>query len=143
MGTNYYLEFDPCPHCGVAKERKHIGKSSGGWCFALHVYPPEITTLTDWLGEFYKPDTKIINEYGEVISIGGMQSIITHRSWDLGWSEERLKSPPTGFDSWKDFLKANYAEFGPNGLLRHKADGRSHCVGNGKGPWDYIEGDFS
>jgi len=60
MGTNYYLQkksgtCQTCGHC--SEDPKHIGKSSGGWCFSLHVYPEEnITTVT------------IVNEYGETIS---------------------------------------------------------------------------
>lgn len=38
MGTNYYLHSqDPCEHCGRSYPELHIGKSSAGWVFALHV----------------------------------------------------------------------------------------------------------
>ena len=42
MGTNYYLHrprTNECEHCGRADEAPplHIGKSSSGWCFSLHV----------------------------------------------------------------------------------------------------------
>jgi len=52
MGTNYYLvknERPPCPCCErtYVQERLHIGKSSGGWCFALHVIPEMGMLLID------------------------------------------------------------------------------------------------
>ena len=37
MGTNYYLETDACDKCGRGDGPLHIGNSSAGWCFALHV----------------------------------------------------------------------------------------------------------
>ena len=41
MGTNYYFEdsSEVCECCGRGAESLHIGKSSGGWCFSLHVMP--------------------------------------------------------------------------------------------------------
>ena len=36
----------------------------------------------------------------------------------------------------------NYAEPGPNGLVRAKING-VHCIGHGEGTWDYITGEFS
>ena len=40
MGTNYYLhKKPPCEACGHEPAPLHIGKSSGGWCFSLHVIP--------------------------------------------------------------------------------------------------------
>lgn len=39
MGTNYYLYEKPaCACCGREFGSKHIGKSSGGWCFSLEMY---------------------------------------------------------------------------------------------------------
>ena len=44
MGTNFYWLAEPSPECPtchqrpVETERRHIGKSSAGWCFSLHVY---------------------------------------------------------------------------------------------------------
>ena len=38
MGTNYYWqESEPCAACGRGYEQVHVGKSSAGWCFSLHV----------------------------------------------------------------------------------------------------------
>ena len=134
MGTNYYLHLNPCPCCGREDEAWHIGKSSGGWCFALHIFG-NIETLEDWKKAFYNPETKIVNEYDEEISPEEMLKIITKRSWPN-------RSVPFDFDSWEEFHRVNHSEPGPNGLLRHKiGDGR--CVGHGLGTYDYIQGDFS
>lgn len=114
MGTNYYLHQKPdCECCGRPFEPLHIGKSSGGWCFALHVMPDDnINTLDDWRVLWLSPGVYIRNEYGERISVDEMESIITKRKW-------------------KHEL-----------MLRHEIDG-THCVGHGEGTWDYISGWFS
>ncbi len=139
MGTNYYLQkkSGTCPTCGHCYENpRHIGKSSGGWCFSLHVYPEEnIITLKDWKKLYHDADAIIVNEYGEFISANDMDAIITDRSWKK--SEE-----PYGYASWYHFHENNHSMDGPNGLLRHRVDGR-HCVGHGEGTWDYIIGEFS
>jgi len=84
MGTNYYVEtLPPCECCGRAYENKHIGKSSAGWCFSLHVYPDEgINTLEDWQKYF---EGKVIkDEYGRIISQNELMEIITGRSHPRG-----------------------------------------------------------
>jgi hypothetical protein len=130
MGTNYYLHSDICPHCHKPTEVLHIGKSSAGWCFALHVYPDDqIKSFEDWLSWFSKPNSKIVNEYDDIVSIDYMIETITCRSWPLrnketGWYED------------------NHAEPGSKGLARHRVDGR-HCIGHGDGTYDLLVGDFS
>ena len=37
MGNNYEIRIKPCKHCGLSKETIHVGKSSMGWRFSLHV----------------------------------------------------------------------------------------------------------
>lgn len=85
MGTNYYLhQKDPCKHCGRAYESLHIGKSSGGWAFALHVDPENyINTLDDWRRLWNEPGTYIYDEDNEVISIEEMERCITQRGKNL------------------------------------------------------------
>ena len=114
MGTNYYLHQKPdCECCGRSFEPLHIGKSSGGWCFSLHVMPEDhINSLDDWRALWTAPGAYIRNEYGERVSIADMEMIITVRHW-------RGSAP-----------------------ARHGVDDR-HCVGHGEGTWDYITGDFS
>ena len=137
MGTNYYVTSDPpCECCGRGGELKHIGKSSAGWCFSLHVEPDNgINTLDDWQ-EFWE-GKQITNEYGEKIPPEKMLSIITKRGREPKWDK-----PPMMYGSWEEFHYMNHSEQGPAGLLRHRVDGR-HCVGHGEGTYDFITGEFS
>ena len=114
MGTNYYLHQKPdCECCGREFEPLHVGKSSGGWCFALHAIPKDnITTLDDWRELWGKPSAFIRDEYGDKIPIQAMEEIITQRRW-------RGEFP-----------------------TRHELDGR-HCIAHGNGTWDCIVGEFS
>ena len=45
------------------------------------------------------------------------------------------------YKSLEEFLDKNHAFLGPKNLLRARVDGR-HCIGNGKGTWDLIAGEF-
>lgn len=125
MGTNYYHhEQAACIACGRDFDSRHIGKSSVGWCFSLHIYPSEgITSLDDWL-EIWETG-QIKNEYDVPISSAEMEKIITDRSWD----EEITEGISV------------HGSPGPNGLLRHTVDGM-HCTGHGEGTWDYMVGTF-
>lgn len=127
MGTNFYLHENICQVCGRFNER-HIGKSSYGWCFGLHIYPDErINSLEDWKLLF--DSGEIYDEYGRRVSKDEMIDIITNRSHPD--SNEN--------DEW---YAQNHAERGPNNLARSKIDGVL-CVGHGEGTWDYLVGDFS
>lgn len=137
MGTNYYLQSEPpCKLCGHKKDDKHIGKSSCGWCFALHVYPDEgINDLFDWQRVWH--GKIIIDEYGKIVSEEDILKIITIRHSDkTNWDEK-----PYGYHSWDDFHRDNHSQQGPNGLVRSKIQG--HCIGHGAGAWDLIDGEFS
>lgn len=130
MGTNYYWIEESCPHCGRGSERLHIGKSSAGWCFALHVMPEEgINSLEDWKERWNVPGSLIEDEYGAHITKTDLLSTITEREWRR--AEPRSAS----------YLATNDAEDGPKGLMRHRI-GR-HCVGHGDGTWDLMPGNFS
>lgn len=129
MGTNYYLSANPCPHCGRGPDRLHIGKSSAGWCFGLHVIPElEINSLDDWRKAWGKPGAKIVNEYGDDVPIQKMEDTILKRSWN-------------GSNLGPTWFRLNHAEPGPNGLARHEK-GR-FCIAHGDGTYDLITGDFS
>lgn len=127
MGTNYYLHEDTCPHCGRGPESLHIGKSSFGWCFGLHVIPEEnLDSLEAWRARW--PAGIIKDEYGETITPEEMLRVITEREW-------------AGRPMGETNMAENCAEPGPNKLLRH-AIGR-YCVGHGEGTWDLVPGEFS
>lgn len=131
MGTNYYHRIDG----GIfGIDERHIGKSSGGWCFSLHVYPEEnINTLNDWKKLLIQGE--IYDEYGDKISYDELINIITKRSWDNEWITNVY------YRSYAEFLRKNNAVKGPNNLVRHAIG--DHCIGHGKGTWDYIIGKFS
>ena len=111
MGTNYFLyrknKGDPLI------EKVHIGKSSAGWCFSLHVIPEEkILKLSDWQRVLSQPNVLYIkNEYDEIITLEALLRTITQRLTALG------------------------------PLQRHVVD-NIHCIGHGKGSYDYIVGWF-
>lgn len=132
MGTNYYLgsDGDVCAACGHEKPRLHIGKSSMGWVFSLHVIPEEgLNSLDDWKARWSKPGSKIVNEYGEAVTAEEMLSIIVDRGRD---------DPIRGFD-----FASNYAEPGPRNLVRSRISDWTHCVGHGDGTWSLHTGEFS
>ena len=132
MGTNYYLTLDVCEHCGRGSERLHIGKSSAGWCFSLHVIPDEgINDLSDWEARWSQPNVRIVDEYGDVIPPETMLATITNRQWK---GTKTIDTP--------DWLASNHAERGPRGLARYRVDGH-HCIGQGVGTYDLITGEFS
>lgn len=133
MGTNYYLQLpgtDACKHCGRSDdaEKLHIGKSSVGWCFSLHVIPERgIYDLADWLPLFERYE--ICDEYGDALTAQDMVEYITARSWS------------SVYERGETWYVSNHAEPGPNGLARHRIG--CHCVKHGDGTWDCITGEFS
>jgi hypothetical protein len=132
MGTNYYLRRKPCKECKRLEDELHIGKSSAGWCFGLHVIPEEgLSNLKDWV-EKWKEGT-IFDEYGRQIKHLEMLDIITNRGF--GYREHNQEEE-------RNFHKMNHSEPGPNNLVRSKID-RVHCIGHGLGTWDFITGEFS
>jgi hypothetical protein len=155
VGTNYYLikpEGDPCEHCGRFDEeqRWHIGKSSGGWCFGLHVLEDyesptgsTIDSLEKWKPLLYDPQFIIQDEYGATILPDDMIDTIINRSWNKTW-KERVKDPYfiKEYGTEAEWHRRNYSERGPNGLVRSKVDGH-HCISHGDGTWDMIKGYFS
>lgn len=139
MGTNYYLYTKPaCPTCGHADEPLHIGKSSAGWCFGLHIDPSNgVNDLDDWERLWMQPGAFIRSEYGDDISVTEMRLIIMTRT-----APERWDKTPLGYHDWEHFHQQNHSELGPFGLLRHRIDGL-HCIGRGAGTWDLLAGEFS
>lgn len=140
MGTNYYLHRNTCDHCGRSDEPMHIGKSSGGWCFSLHVIPEHnINDLPDWEREWANGIIK--NEYGDTLLAIEMRDHIIERCGSTPWEEHTYGNGPLEYVSEAVMLKSNHAERGPNNLLRNQIG--DHCIGHGAGTWDLIEGYFS
>jgi hypothetical protein len=97
----------------------HIGKSSFGWCFSLHVIPEQgISNLRDWkalVERLLADGWRIEDEYREIIALDELWKIVERVDW------ERQYGRP---------------------LNRHDVDG-DHCIGHGEGLYDYVVGDFS
>lgn len=144
MGTNYYwYAQEPCPCCGRDYEPIHIGKSSAGWHFGLHIYPEDkIHTLNDWIRKIETKGGIIKNEYGDKLSLQELINTIKYRgSTEPFWPDGWWNHPWYQYTSEEQFHKQNQSERGINGLLRRKIS--SHCVGYGDGPYDYCVGYFS
>ncbi|OGD52557.1 hypothetical protein A3K80_09255 [Candidatus Bathyarchaeota archaeon RBG_13_38_9] len=133
MGTNYYLRKDCCDKCGRSDEI-HIGHSSDGWCFSLHV-TGEIKNLDDWLALFKDKKNKIFDQSNREVLVNSMKSIILDRNGTM-------MEPNSFYKTIEEFYIENHAEPGPNNLARHKVDGH-HCIGHGDGTYDLITGEFS
>jgi hypothetical protein len=144
MGTNYYLTFNGSLLDRLKDKPKvelHIGKSSGGWCFSLHVVPElGINSLRDWYRLFRKDDNVITNEYHDVLTIEQMLDVITNRKSRANTLPE-ASSTLSSQRELARYLAANHAVLGPYKLMRHKIDG--FCIGHGTGTWDLLNGEFS
>lgn len=104
MGTNFYWverNSDKCPSCGRFDEgqRVHIGKSSYGWAFQLHVIPEDsITGLDDWERIWSTGAGEIFDEYGEKLSLTEMKAVILERGNGLWCKDGRelMHADPSG-----------------------------------------------
>jgi len=131
MSTNFYWHEKPkvCVTCGHNLSKTiHIGKSSPGWVFMLHVDPEEgLHTLNDWIDKWNEPGSLIYNEYGTLISNSDMSRIILDR--------ENFES--TRKDT--SYLMKNHAVEGPRGLLR----GDRNFAPPDDETYDLVDGEFS
>jgi hypothetical protein len=148
MGTNYYLHQRtglPEPDHEIVL---HIGKSSTGWCFSVHVMPERgINDLQDWvtLIEQRASAAVIKDEYGEELQLQELLNIITDRRRSVSIKDSFTRGKEQGFyqhvDDVEQWLRLNRAVRGPNNLMRHALGGT--IVRHGSGTWDCIVGDFS
>lgn len=95
MGTNYYLskagDESHCPTCVCHSKGLHIGKSSAGWAFALHVIPERgLYSLDDWKKLLEAPDAVIRSEYDCVVTLDMLLQTITDRVWPNGLLRHRI-----------------------------------------------------
>lgn len=136
MGTNYFLHSQQCPHCGVErKDKMHLGKSSAGWCFSLHVYPA--LELNDWF-DMWEYISFCTEEEGYEIKDDCGDTINPALFFTIVW-DRHCNAPHDA-----EWLRKNHAKPGPFGLARHLIDGQ-HCIGNAglNTPIDYCVGQFS
>lgn len=135
MGTNYYFETGVCRECGKPDERRHIGKSSGGWCFSLHIYPEDgINDLDDWKRVFDEEArherARIVDEYGRQLSVPEMLVVITERRW----RRNPTGKPPEPYASWEVFYQLNSAEAWARTLSSTNNGCRAECSYVNTGP---------
>lgn len=156
MGTNYYFstkKYRDMPRVEYTENEYgdgirgiHIGKSSMGWCFSLHVYPEyNINILEDWKNIINNDDEGlIVDENGDIISVDDLIEIITSRRKELTIKESfnKIRDILGYYSNYDDYMNKNSAVEGPNNLMRAKIDG-IHCIGHGEGTYDYIVGEFS
>ena len=108
MGTNYYLTntFDQIE----GKEPLHIGKSSYGWAFALHVeedgsFP---SSLIEWQALWNKAGAVITDEYGNELTVKELEQVIF------------VRPVPAG---------RNLRRFPPDSTYWHGSETFDYCVG--------------
>ena len=131
MGTNYYLS-DAATEGQPPPALIHVGKSSYGWCFLLHVIPEEgLCSLEDWRARWSRPGAQLWAN-GAPVTPEELENTITNRSF--------VNRHGTGRN--RAWYEKNDAERGPRSLARFKV-GRGGCVAHGPGTWDLIEGEFS
>jgi len=146
MGTNYYLTMQvcgpECPKCGEnvpQTQALHIGKSSAGWTFGLHVYPEKnINNLDDWIRAMGE-DPVIHNEYDERVTKEFMLRQIRERGSEMAGRASN-RPVPSGYLNWIEYHARNFSVDGPCGLLRRKP---GDYVSHGEGTYDYVQGEFS
>lgn len=134
MGTNYYVKRDPDLLTKLKSENAesevlHIGKSSGGWCFSVKVYPERgIHDLKSWYRILRKGKNHIFDEYDREVTLDELLRIITQRSW------------PTG----KLDYQSERHQYHKDGCRRHNVrEGYPERIRHGVGPYDYLNIDFS
>lgn len=130
LGTNYHWHEkpNPCDKCGHDEAKIiHIGKSSLGWVFMLHVDPEEgLHELEDWIERWDELGSKILSQYGTLISAHQMIDIILDReNFSEQWS--------------KRLMRQNDAILGPRGLYR----GIRNDIPVDDATYDLVSGEFS
>lgn len=122
MGTNYYIRHKDETKNEIFGE-VHLGKSSYGWYFNLHVYPDRgISNFTDWKDILLKmdDDLEIVDECGRSLEVGEFLDIVTNRSRendDIGIA--KLKECVDLYSSVDEkrkllYMTEGYDSFGPD-----------------------------
>lgn len=108
MGTNYYLEAEPCAHCGRGDTQVHIGKSSVGWPF---LFAPnaerDISSWRDWRKFLSQPINadRIKSEYGDRVTLAAFICCVEGRPVTQGklGGHDRVDDEGYSFSISEDF----------------------------------------
>lgn len=180
MGTNYYAvmnksKFTETEILDMQSEEEHIeledgeflvhlGKSSFGWRFSLHIYPA--SGIMNWfdLQNIIHQGIVIYDEYGEEVPYDVFCGIVMDRNRDMEFPMKILanRNTPDKFEILEGgilggyvIVNDDYEYFDATGYSLDKKgniitpiDGR-HCIGNGRNTedfcqtYDYMIGNFS
>lgn len=103
METNYYFQPNGCEHCGHNPDLIHIGKSSYGWNFLLHVDPViGLNNLDDWKKRW--ESGSIVDEYGGIFTPDQMLESIMGRPRNWQSSVELSDRHSYGGETWDHCL---------------------------------------
>lgn len=117
------------------KFRYHIGKSSFGWTFSLHIKPPFINGIKEIERFLSLQSVHVEDQNKNILTKDEMLSIIYNRIGEDKWWNEITQEWLDQRDAIKD----------PRNLVRFKVgdiDVHVKCIGYEDGPWDLIVGDF-
>ena len=131
MGMNYYCEtgrmFEVKCDCGfrhMMPETLHIGKSSWGWTFSLHVIPEKgLECWRDW-EEVLVDARRIFDEYGDDVTLDEMREKVLHRA----------RNPDDREKAWMEETAERYG---------YLLDRRTWLFGGGAGRMQGEDGDYS
>lgn len=131
MGCNYYAET-------ADGTRVHVGKSSAGWSFLFHVVRDrELVSLADWRAFLDRPDVELFDCEDRFLDADVFfDTVVLNRDRFVVPRHDVQRDP-----SWQ---WANHAFFDDVfKVARPVVGGRSGCIRNGDGPYDFIVGEFS
>lgn len=133
MGTNFYAHVDPCGECGHAATVVHIGKSSRGWVFSLHVGGDAPEHLRGWTTFLKRKGVVIKDEYSRVVSLEDLLEIITKRAGrERGTTSSTSMGEGAFFDPYVGLWRVS-----PNGAWSNH---RTPVMGK---TYDLCRGEFS
>ena len=130
MNYYWYPIINPCECCGREYGRIHIGKSSYGWCFALHVFKKIDLDEEEELERYVAHDIESLEDWRELLSSGG---VIKDEEGDVITCQEMFAIITDRANLCADDQKPK----------RHSIHRYSLCVGHGDGDWDYMRWEFS
>jgi len=130
----------------------HIGKSSHGWAFALHVIPQlRINDLPDWVELL--DYGQITSEYGDTLTKEELLRVITERARPTNEALEIIRNERSNWVPGENGVYINHRLIGgyyqysqqlkTDNLMYPCVGEKNHCRSIGAGTWYCTEGEFS